>query len=65
MATPSFRLGRTSQLAGVIVAKMTPRCILADLQIHADYAPAWDLREFARAVLPEADRLAVTMSSGS
>ncbi|MFF2955881.1 helix-turn-helix domain-containing protein [Kitasatospora sp. NPDC057965] len=39
--------------------------VLADLQTHADYAPARELREFARAVLPEADGVAVTLLSGS
>ncbi|MFJ3791528.1 helix-turn-helix transcriptional regulator [Kitasatospora sp. NPDC090091] len=39
--------------------------VLADLRAHADYAPARELREFARAVLPEADGVAVTLSSGS
>ncbi|MFJ9841761.1 helix-turn-helix transcriptional regulator [Kitasatospora sp. NPDC101155] len=39
--------------------------LLADLQIHADYLPVRELREFARAVLPEADRLAITLAGGS
>ncbi|MFJ6381426.1 helix-turn-helix transcriptional regulator [Kitasatospora sp. NPDC092039] len=39
--------------------------VLADLRAHADYAPARELREFARAVLPEADGIAVTLSGGS
>ncbi|WP_407913885.1 hypothetical protein [Kitasatospora sp. NE20-6] len=38
--------------------------VLADLQVHADYAPVRDLREFVRAVLPEADSMAVTLSRG-
>ncbi|WP_395297222.1 helix-turn-helix domain-containing protein [Kitasatospora hibisci] len=39
--------------------------VLADLQAHADYAPVRDLREFTRAVLPEADRVAITLSRGA
>lgn len=39
--------------------------VLADLRAHDDYAPARELREFARVVLPEADGMAVTLSGGS
>nr|BFD94016.1 hypothetical protein KitaXyl93_53760 [Kitasatospora sp. Xyl93] len=39
--------------------------ILADLQTHADYVAVRELREFARAVLPDADRLAVMLAGGS
>ncbi|MFD0396622.1 helix-turn-helix transcriptional regulator [Kitasatospora sp. NPDC127121] len=39
--------------------------ILADLQTHADYVAVRELREFARAVLPDADKLAVTLAGGS
>lgn len=39
--------------------------ILADLQAHADYVAVRELREFARAVLPDADRLAVMLAGGS
>ncbi|MFD8703634.1 helix-turn-helix transcriptional regulator [Kitasatospora sp. NPDC059648] len=39
--------------------------ILADLQTHADYVAVRELREFARAVLPDADRLAVKLAGGS
>ncbi|MFD8783765.1 helix-turn-helix transcriptional regulator [Kitasatospora sp. NPDC059599] len=39
--------------------------VLADVQAHADYAPARELREFARAVLPEADSVALTLSGGA
>lgn len=39
--------------------------VLADLQRHADYVAVRELREFARAVLPDADRLAVRLAGGS
>ncbi|WP_327673384.1 helix-turn-helix transcriptional regulator [Kitasatospora sp. NBC_00458] len=39
--------------------------VLADLSAHVDYAPARELREFARAVLPEADGVAIRLSGGS
>ncbi|MFJ7244539.1 helix-turn-helix domain-containing protein [Kitasatospora sp. NPDC098652] len=39
--------------------------LLADMRHHGDYAPVRDLRDFVRAVLPEADTLAVTMTSDS
>ncbi|MFE7632966.1 hypothetical protein ACFU7Z_03015 [Kitasatospora sp. NPDC057518] len=38
---------------------------LAELRVHADYARAGELREFARAVLPEADDMAVKLLGGS
>ncbi|WP_263454383.1 hypothetical protein [Streptomyces sp. LS1784] len=37
----------------------------SSLWAHVDYAPSRELREFARAVLPEADGMAVTLSGGS
>ncbi|MGW3228692.1 helix-turn-helix domain-containing protein [Kitasatospora sp. NPDC001095] len=39
--------------------------VLVDLKAHADYAPVRDLREFTRAVLPEADNVAITLSRGA
>ncbi|MBD0675825.1 helix-turn-helix transcriptional regulator [Streptomyces sp. CBMA156] len=39
--------------------------VLADVQVHSDYAPVRELREFARAVLPEADDVALTLSGGA
>ncbi|MFF4923407.1 hypothetical protein ACFY4B_22735 [Kitasatospora sp. NPDC001261] len=39
--------------------------VLAELRVHADCAPARELREFARAVLPEADGMAVKLLGGS
>ncbi|MFG2913131.1 helix-turn-helix transcriptional regulator [Kitasatospora sp. NPDC048298] len=39
--------------------------VLADVQVHSDYAPVRELREFARAVLPEADDVALTLLGGA
>lgn len=39
--------------------------VLAELRVHADCAPARELCEFARAVLPEADDMAVKLLGGS
>ncbi|MEV0530863.1 helix-turn-helix transcriptional regulator [Kitasatospora sp. NPDC050463] len=39
--------------------------VLAELDAHAGYAPVQDLREYTRAVLPEAHRLALTMARGA
>ncbi|MFE4512700.1 helix-turn-helix transcriptional regulator [Kitasatospora sp. NPDC056783] len=39
--------------------------VLADLTVHAAHAPARELCEFARAVLPEASGMALTLRGGS